>query len=101
MSRATSTGPSSSPRASSSPPPPAAAGLSSASWTVTDECCGHALGEGKGVNTGMDIAVDSRGSVCVCGGFSGKTDFDPGPGVFLLEPKGMLNLFVWKLDRDG
>jgi hypothetical protein len=45
--------------------------------------------------------VDAGGNVYTVGRFVGETDFDPGPGTFILPPMGGDDAFVWKLDSNG
>lgn len=58
----------------------------------------------SGVDVGLSIAIDPRGSGClyVTGGFSGVVDFDPGPGVYNLTAAGNgQNIFISKFDTAG
>jgi len=51
---------------------------------------------------GVGIAVDGAGNVYATGAFWGTTDFDPGPGTFLLTCSGDLDGFIVKLNgADG
>jgi gliding motility-associated-like protein len=45
------------------------------------------------------IALDASDNVYVTGFFSGIVDFDPGPGVFILDPPG--GIFIAKLNSNG
>ncbi len=47
---------------------------------------------------GNSIAVDSAGNVITTGFFGGPADFDPGPGMYILDSGG---LFISKLDASG
>lgn len=48
------------------------------------------------------ITADSQGNVYCSGGFDGPIDFDPGPGVFVLNSlNGWYEIFVSKLDAAG
>lgn len=49
----------------------------------------------------MAIAVDTFGNSYTVGYFSGTTDFDPGPGSFLLTAAGLEDAFITKLDGAG
>ncbi len=46
-------------------------------------------------------AIDPFGNVHIWGSFSGTVDFDPGDGVFEMQPTADGNNFWLKLDRDG
>ena len=48
-----------------------------------------------------DVDTDDSGNVYACGYFSGTTDFDPGPGNYILTPAAGIDLFVMKLDSNG
>ncbi len=50
---------------------------------------------------GLSIATDAAGNVYTTGFFSGHVDFDPGPGVHMLNPRGIEDAFVCKLDSSG
>jgi hypothetical protein len=64
---------------------------------------------GSGSQLGKGIAVDASGNVFATGTFSGTTDFDPGPGTFLLSsscpcdgsnpPKA--DVYLAKYDHNG
>jgi len=59
---------------------------------------------GGGGTTGVvggSIAVDVADNLFIAGQFSGTTDFDPGPGTFLLTPEGIRGAFIVKLDSAG
>lgn len=49
------------------------------------------------------IAVDATGKVCTVGGFDGACDFDPGVGVFELEPASVTfyDIYISVLDANG
>ncbi|MFT3909604.1 MAG: hypothetical protein QM737_09280 [Ferruginibacter sp.] len=47
------------------------------------------------------IQVDSLDNVYISGAFSGLSDFDPGPGTYMLNSAGAWDAYVWKLDHDG
>jgi len=50
---------------------------------------------------GIAIATDVAGNVYTTGFFSGDVDFDPGPGVHILHPRGIDDAFICKLDSSG
>ena len=50
---------------------------------------------------GLSIATDDSGNVYTTGFFSGDVDFDPGPGVHNLHPRGIEDAFICKLDSSG
>ena len=50
---------------------------------------------------GGSIAVDAAGNVYTIGSFSGKADFDPGPGIHNLTSAGTFDMVISKLDPDG
>jgi hypothetical protein len=54
-----------------------------------------------GMDFSQDIELDGEGNVLVVGSFSGTTDFDPGPGTFMMDCEGASDGFVLKLDNDG
>jgi gliding motility-associated-like protein len=47
------------------------------------------------------MAIDAEGSIFATGYLYKTTDFDPGPGSFLLTPTGNSDIFVFKLKPDG
>jgi hypothetical protein len=47
------------------------------------------------------IKTDNTGRIYVSGTFQSTTDFDPGPGIFNLQPQGPNNVFICVLDDDG
>jgi hypothetical protein len=55
--------------------------------------------------TGSDLAnegfVNSKGEVCIAGGFTGTVDFDPGIGVNKITSSGLADCFILKLDSLG
>jgi len=51
-------------------------------------------------NWGMYLALDKTGNVYTTGFFVGLADFDPGPGVFLLNAD-VVDIFILKLDNNG
>jgi hypothetical protein len=52
---------------------------------------------------GSSMAIDdtANGAVYVAGSFSGPLDFDPGPGVFEMDPDSLTDAFILKLDTAG
>jgi hypothetical protein len=50
---------------------------------------------------GYGVAVDSQGNAYVLGAFTGRQDFDPGPGVDMHTSNGNFDGFVVKSDSDG
>ena len=48
-----------------------------------------------------DIKSDLQGNIYVTGGFSGNCDFDPGPGIYMLQSQGMTDGFISKMDSEG
>jgi gliding motility-associated-like protein len=47
------------------------------------------------------IATDANGNTYTTGAFSGKMDFDPGPGVFEITSVNEQDAFILKLDQNG
>lgn len=58
------------------------------------------LGDSGAVLVGS-LANDAAGNLYLSGAFTKTTDFDPGPGVFMLTKTGTRLGFVLKLDRNG
>jgi len=56
-------------------------------------------------NTPSSIKVDALGNVLIIGNFNIPADFDPGAGVFLLDPdistSFISDIFILKLDASG
>ena len=50
---------------------------------------------------GLSIVTDASGNVYTTGFFSGEVDFDPGQGVYTLQPRGIEDVFICKLDSSG
>ena len=49
----------------------------------------------------LSVATDVAENVYTTGTFGGAVDFDPGPGVFNLNPVGNADVFISKLDAGG
>lgn len=58
-------------------------------------------GPGQGYVNSRGLAVDDTGNIFACGGFTGEADFDPGPGVFMLQASGLTSAYIVKLDANG
>jgi hypothetical protein len=54
-----------------------------------------------GFDTGIDITTDAQENVIAVGSFNSDTDFDPGPGSFILSAMGNNDGFIQKLDQQG
>ncbi|MBL7932967.1 MAG: SBBP repeat-containing protein [Bacteroidia bacterium] len=63
-------------------------------------CWGRSIGGIKNDNS-TSIAVDSLGSVFVCGVFDGVADFDPGPGSYTIASNGNSDVYILKLSPNG
>ena len=50
---------------------------------------------------GLSIATDALGNVYTTGFFEGKVDFDPGSGIYNLDPLDSVDLYISKLDSSG
>lgn len=48
-----------------------------------------------------EITIDKDGNVLTTGYFEDSTDFDPGPGVYMLDAINKLDIFIQKLDSNG
>lgn len=48
-----------------------------------------------------ELAIDQSGNVYATGYFVGNTDFDPGPGIFILQAPNLAAAYYWKLDFAG
>lgn len=53
------------------------------------------------VDRGFSITVDLLGNIYTTGYFSGITDFDPGVETTTLNPNGLSDVFVHKMDAAG
>ncbi|MEZ6048626.1 MAG: hypothetical protein R3C11_24225 [Planctomycetaceae bacterium] len=51
--------------------------------------------------TFISLDVDSNGNIFTTGWYDSTIDFDPGPNVFQMSPKGLEDVFVTKYDSDG
>ncbi len=56
---------------------------------------------GKSTDNSRSIAVDKNGNTYIAGTFYGTTDFNPGPGVDTLSPRGTQEAFLAKYDPNG
>ncbi|QDV83430.1 Calx-beta domain-containing protein [Planctomycetes bacterium TBK1r] len=64
---------------------------------------------GAAIESSSTLAIDSNDNILVGGGFGDAfstsvgqtTDFDPGPGSFLITSNGERDAFVSKFDKDG
>ena len=56
-----------------------------------------------GINNdfGNGMVVDDAGNVYTAGSFDATTDFDPGPGTFILSPNNNSDIFIHKMDAQG
>ncbi len=60
------------------------------------------FGVTNGEDIGRDISVDHRGNVYATGTFYyGGTDFDPGPGTYILNSQTGSDVFICKYDSSG
>jgi gliding motility-associated-like protein len=50
---------------------------------------------------GISVVTDKAGNIYSTGFFTGTVDFDPGPGIFTLDPIGGQDFYVSKLDSRG
>src|SRR5688572_19205716 len=50
---------------------------------------------------GLSIVTDASGNVYTIGFFKGRVDFDPGPGIYTLDPLSTEDLYISKLDSSG
>jgi len=55
----------------------------------------------KGRDLGTSISIDAIGSVYTAGYFADTTDIDPGPGTADVILKGVVDVFIQKLDGSG
>jgi hypothetical protein len=56
---------------------------------------------GSGRDSGVNLAVDNNGNICVTGIFSTTVDFDPGAGIVNHTSSGELDVFISKFDSSG
>lgn len=52
-------------------------------------------------DNGYGITIDGTENSCITGFYSDTADFDPGVGIFNLNPKGSKDVFICKLDPSG
>jgi len=57
-------------------------------------------GEGFSGSSCGDIEFNEDGDVFACGSFYGSTDFDPGPGEFIISSNGSSDSYLSKFDPD-
>ena len=50
---------------------------------------------------GFAVGTDASGNVYTTGLFKGRVDFDPGPGIYSLDPLGTDDIYISKLDSAG
>lgn len=50
---------------------------------------------------GLSLKANNEGDVFVTGFFSGSMDFDPGPSTYVINPGGVKEIFVLKLNTSG
>ncbi|MBC8172267.1 MAG: hypothetical protein H7X71_00050, partial [Chitinophagales bacterium] len=58
-------------------------------------------GISTGGQSGEKIVLDEDANIYVAGRYNADADFDPGPGVAILECEGIWDVFVAKYDTDG
>lgn len=56
---------------------------------------------GISYDLGSSLKIDPFGNLYTIGWFYGAADFDPGPSVYTLTPKGEYDIFISKLDPSG
>jgi hypothetical protein len=56
---------------------------------------------GSGNDYGISIALGKNDTIYTTGSFSGRSDYDPGPGTFNLNSFGSSDVFISKLDSSG
>jgi hypothetical protein len=56
---------------------------------------------GQNSDIGVSLDIDSSGNTIITGLFSGNCDFDPGPGIYILNGIAQDNIFVCSLDSTG
>lgn len=49
----------------------------------------------------IDVTLDRKGSIYMCGAFDGTADFDPGAATFNMTSPNRRSLFVQKMDTAG
>lgn len=50
---------------------------------------------------GLELALDDSNHVFIAGWYNGSTDFDWGPGTFIMNSASPGNAFIMKVDRNG
>src|SRR5688572_33038166 len=50
---------------------------------------------------GLSIVTDASGNIYTTGFFKGNVDFDPGQGIYNLNPFDSVDLYISKLDSSG
>ena len=50
---------------------------------------------------GMASVTDAAGNIYTTGFFKGRVDFDPGPGIYNLDPHGSQDFYISKFDATG
>lgn len=57
--------------------------------------------KGAGLNTVVDMALDTAGNIYAVGYFTDTVDFDPGPDTFYMVSAGDRDIFIQKLNTTG
>jgi hypothetical protein len=57
--------------------------------------------QGTGQEYGNEVTVDADGHIYAAGIFTGQGEFDPGPGLEVFVPEGLIDGFISKYDGDG
>ena len=56
---------------------------------------------GSGEDVGYDVEIDGSGGVVICGYFTNKVDFDPGPDTENIYSEGYMDAFIVRFDPSG